>query len=186
MIWLTRAAYDLIDRHRVYTDISEATFGALLMAGIVSAGDDDALPTSNSRVYRDMALSVLRQLPAIDYDAVTNRSVLMPTVDIRANHAWSRIPMVLSAFFIGARRLAASLADARRCHLCRLRLACHDGHGRRPVGSAAAGHAGPGVAAARSGPSSRDVAGRVARCSGVDRLERSARRYPCACALLHE
>ena len=46
MILLNRAAYDLIDRHRVYTDISEASFGALMMAGIVSAGDDDALPSS--------------------------------------------------------------------------------------------------------------------------------------------
>ena len=98
---LTRSAYDLIDRHRVFTDISEASFGALMIAGLIDAADD-ASPSSSARCYRDMALSVLRQLPAIDYNAVTDRSAPMPTVDVRAEHARSRTPMVFFALMIGA------------------------------------------------------------------------------------
>ena len=127
---LTRAAYDLIDRHRVYTDISEASFGALMIAGLLDAGDETC-PSSYARCYRDMAMSVLRQLPPIDYSAVTDHSAPMPTVDVRAEHAQSRTPMGFFAILIGASTEVAAVLTARRRHLGCCGTAQPDRDGRR-------------------------------------------------------
>ena len=73
-----------------------------MIAGLVDLEDEDESLSSDSRCYRDMALSVLRQLPPIDYSAITNHTAAMPTIDARVQHAQSRVPM---AFFVRCVRL---------------------------------------------------------------------------------
>ena len=95
----------------MYKEISEAAYGALMIAGLVDV--EDVTMSSDARCYRDMALSVLRQLPPIDYGAITNHTAAMPTIDARVQYAQSRVPM---AFFV------------RRVRLCirAVRLGYHD------------------------------------------------------------
>lgn len=85
---LDRQAFDLIETHRVYTDISEMSMRTLVIAGM----SDTERTSSTARCYRDMALSVMRQLPPID-------SV---NLDVRSEMAHRRMPVVFFAILIDA------------------------------------------------------------------------------------
>ena len=64
---LTEQAIGLVERHRVYHEVSYDAFATLVLAA-GSSTKRSHLPVSVSRSYRASSLNILRQLPRIDFE----------------------------------------------------------------------------------------------------------------------